>query len=43
MPTGHTKEPHYVDLHLPISQFPMCFISMDILGPYHETEKWKQI
>ena len=25
------KEPHYVDLHLSIPQFPMSFISMDVL------------
>ena len=27
------KEPQYVNLHLPIPQFPMSFISMDLLGP----------
>ena len=32
------KEPHNVDIHLPIPQFPMTCVSMDILGPYQETE-----
>ena len=36
------KEPWYVNLHLPISQFPMSFINMDLLGPYHETENGNQ-
>ena len=33
------KECHYVDFHLHIPQFPMSFISMDILGQFHETTK----
>ena len=36
------KEPQYVNLHLPIPQFVMSFISMDLLGPYQETEKGNQ-
>ena len=33
------KEPQYINLHLPIPQFPMSFISMDLLGPHHGTKK----
>ena len=33
------KEPHYFILHIPIPQVPIPFISMDILGHSHETEK----
>ena len=36
------KEPQYVDLHLHTPQFPMSFISMDLLGTYHETENGNQ-
>ena len=36
------KEPQYVNLHLPIPQFPMSFISMDLLGPYSELENENQ-
>ena len=36
------KEPHYVDLHLPLPQFLMFFITMDLLGPYQETENGDQ-
>ena len=32
------KEPSHVELHPPIPQFPMSFISMDILGQYHVTK-----
>ena len=32
------REPQYVNPHLPIPLFPMSFISMDLLGPYRETE-----
>ena len=36
------KEPQYSNLHLPIPQFPMSFISMDLVGPYRETENGNQ-
>ena len=36
------KEPQYVNLHLPILQFPMSFLSMDLLGPYSEMENGNQ-
>ena len=36
------KEPQNVDLHLTISQFPMTFIIIDLLGPYSETESGNQ-
>ena len=36
------KEPQYINFYLLILQFPKQFISMDFLGPYHETEKKKQ-
>ena len=36
------KKPKYVNLHLPILQFLMPFISMDLLGPYCKTEKGNQ-
>ena len=36
------KELHYVDSHLPIRQLPMSFISMNLLGPYHETGNGNQ-
>ena len=36
------KEHHYVNLCLPILQFPMSFIIMDLLGPYHGTENGNQ-
>ena len=36
------KAPQYINLHLPIPQFPMSFISMDLLGAYHETEQGNQ-
>ena len=36
------KEPHYVDLHLPIPHFLMSFISMDLLGMYFKTENRDQ-
>ena len=36
------KEHWYVNLHLPILQFPMAFISMDLLGPYSKTESGNQ-
>ena len=26
-------------MHLPVPQFPMSFISMNLLGPYHKTEQ----
>ena len=38
MPTTSLKEPQYISLHLPILIFPMSFISMDLVGPYRETE-----
>ena len=34
MPTGNSKRTPIIHLHLPIPQFPMSFISMDLLGPY---------
>ena len=37
-----SKEPQYVNLHLPILQFPMAFISMDLLGPHSKTESGSQ-
>ena len=36
------KEPQYVKLHSPTLPFPMSFISMELLGSYHETEKGNQ-
>ena len=33
------KEPQYINLHLPTPQLPMSFSSMDLLGPYRDTEK----
>ena len=36
------KEPHYINLHLPVPQFTMSFISMDLLSPYHEAKKGNQ-
>ena len=36
------KEPQSINLQLQVLQFPMSFISMDWLGPYHETEKGNQ-
>ena len=36
------KEAQYKYLPLPIPQFPMSFISIDILGPYCETKKVNQ-
>ena len=38
----HTKEPHYVNLHLLILQFSMSFIRMDLLGPHNEIENRNQ-
>ena len=38
MSKGHPKELHNINAHLPITQFAMSFISMDILGQYRETE-----
>ena len=35
------KEAQYVNLHLPILQFPMSVISMDPLCPYYKTIKGK--
>ena len=35
------KETLYLTFHLPILQFLMSFISMDLLGPYCETENGK--
>ena len=32
------KELQYINLHLPIANFPMSFINMDLVGPYRETE-----
>ena len=32
------KEPQYINLHLPILQFLMSFISMDLVDPYREIE-----
>ena len=32
------KEPQNVNLHLPIPNFPMSFVSMDLVGLYRETE-----
>ena len=37
-----SKEPQYFNLHLPIPQFSMSFIGMDLLCPYWETEKGNQ-
>ena len=31
-----------INLHGPIHKFPMSFISMDLAGPYRETEKRNQ-
>ena len=42
MSTGHTKKLHYSNLHLPILQLPISIISIDLLGPYHETENGNQ-
>ena len=42
MSAGYFKIPQYINLPLQIPQFPMSFISMDLLGPYHETEKENQ-
>ena len=36
------KESQYMNLHLPIPQFPMSFVSMDLLGPYCNTEQGNQ-
>ena len=36
------KEPWYVNLRLPIPQFPMAFIHVDLLGPYSEMENENQ-
>ena len=36
------NEPLYINLHLPIPKFPMSFISMDLVGPYRETEHGNQ-
>ena len=36
------KEPHYINLYLPIPNFQMSFISMDLVGPYRETENCNQ-
>ena len=36
------KEPQYVNLHLPILQFPVSFISRDLLGLYSEMENGNQ-
>ena len=36
------KEAQYINLHLPIPNFPMSFISMDLGGPYRETENSNQ-
>ena len=36
------KEPQYINLHLPIPQFPMSFINMDLVDPYGETENENQ-
>ena len=36
------KEPQNINLHLPIPQFPISFISMDFPGPYCKTEKGYQ-
>ena len=37
------KEPQYINTHLSIPQFPMSFISMDLLVPYSEIEKGEHI
>ena len=36
------KEPQYINLHLPLPQFPRAFISMDLLGSYSQTESGYQ-
>ena len=36
------KEPQNINLHLPILQFPMSFITMDLIGPNNEIENGKQ-
>ena len=36
------KESQYINWHLPIPNFPMSFISMDLVGPYRETENGNQ-
>ena len=36
------KRTQYINLHLPIPNFPMSFISMDLVGPYKETENSDQ-
>ena len=36
------KYPQYVNLHLPIPQFPMSFLSMHQLGPCSEIENGNQ-
>ena len=33
------KDPQYINLHLLIPQFPMSFISMDLLGPYKKLKR----
>ena len=42
MSTGNPKKPQYISLHLPIPNFPMPFISMDLVGPYREMENGNQ-
>ena len=37
-----SKNPWYINLHLPIPQFPMAFIGMDLLYPYSEMESGNQ-
>ena len=42
IPTSNFEEPQYINLHLLILQFSMSFISMDLVGPYRETENKNQ-
>ena len=36
------KDPQCINLHLPIPQFPMSFINMDLVSPYRETKNENQ-
>ena len=42
MSTSNLKRALVNNLHLPISKFPMSFISMDLIDPYRETENGNQ-
>ena len=42
MPAGHSTRTLVCQLVLPIPQFPMPFVSMDLLGPCIEMEKRNQ-